>query len=343
MFCPKCNTENRDSATFCDNCGTKFKKEDENALAETEESSRPFLIKIAVMAIIIAVILLLFFIFNNGQNSKSTKSGITTIPQTTTTVTFGATNGIAFISDLYYNSNSTLRGNIATTGNVVIKNGVVLDTDGYSIIAGGTFNNSGTVNAGNPGDSASQGSVGTSYKYSYGGSGGSGSGGNSGKGGSGATPSNPSLSNAQILAWYNSGLMAYLTGAGGGGACKLNGSAGNGGSTIAPGGNLSFQTGHIPCEDTGGTPGASGSYGVYIQANKIIAGVINANGLQASPGAADGGGGGGGGVIILAYGAGGFVSGTYDVNGGPAQQDSGAGGAGQVWIYPYGSMPPITP
>lgn len=343
MFCPKCNTENRDSANFCDNCGTKFQKDHENALVEQEESKLP-LMKIAAAIIAVAVILLLlFFVLNRGPAPKQGSALSTTALQsTTTTVIFSASNGTEYSADLRYNSNMILAGNIATTGNVVIKSGVTLTTDGYSIIAGGTFNNSGTVDAGNTGDAASLGSNGQSYPDSFGGSGGSGGGGNSGKGASGSTPQSPTLSGVHILAWYKTGFVNYLTGAGGGGACNLNGYAGNGGSTIVPGGNLSYSSGRIPCDVSGNSQGASGSYGVYIQANEIIAGTINANGQQAYVGKVDAGGGGGGGVIILAYSIG-YVPGIYNVSGGPAQQDSGAGGSGQIWRYIYGLSPPIAP
>ena len=59
------------------------------------------------------------------------------------------------------------------------------------------------------------------------------------------------------------------------------------------------------------------TYGIYIQANEIIAGVINANGYNGSNHsnifALSGGGGG---VILLSYGSGGYTAGTYNVSGG---------------------------
>jgi hypothetical protein len=88
----------------------------------------------------------------------------------------------------------------------------------------------------------------------------------------------------------------------------------------------------------GGTGGA-GAYGIYIQANRIIAGTINASGLAGTLGNPDAGGGGGGGAILLAYGAGGYVPGAYNTDGGSATADSGAGGKGIVLNYSYAPGP----
>ena len=89
--------------------------------------------------------------------------------------------------------------------------------------------------------------------------------------------------------------------------------------TITTGNN-----GNIPTS-YGGFNGYGG-YGIYIQANQIIAGVINANGQNG------GGssvytysmGGGGGGVILLAYGSGGYTAGTYNVSGGSGVATDGS-------------------
>jgi hypothetical protein len=63
--------------------------------------------------------------------------------------------------------------------------------------------------------------------------------------------------------------------------------------------------------------GGASAYGLYLQANKIIAGVIAANGIKGTSDASyGGGGGGGGGIIILAYGSGGYTAGTYNTLGG---------------------------
>jgi hypothetical protein len=97
----------------------------------------------------------------------------------------------------------------------------------------------------------------------------------------------------------------------------------------------------VACGGNGGL-GGSGSYGVFIQADRIIAGTIKANGQAGGTGQPDGGGGGGGGAIMLAYGNGGYIAGTYSFSGGANQSNSGWGGKGQVLTYSFGSTPPIT-
>jgi len=255
-----------------------------------------------------------------------------------TTLTLGANNIIALkpsaitqsstLQDITISSNTTLTSDLYCN-NLTINSGVTLTTNGYNIYCEGTFTNNGTINTNY--NSA------TSITTSYGGSGGGGgafytgsqwfSGGNGystlvsgGAGGTsssengvnGSTPSAPSLTNSVILNWYNNGFQNYFSGAQGG----------------YSGGNK--------------YSGGSGGYGIYIQANEIIAGTINANGQNGE--SADGGcGGGGGGVILLAYGSGGYTAGTYNVNGGAGGGGSGGsggnGGNGQVLTYNYSSQP----
>ena len=102
------------------------------------------------------------------------------------------------------------------------------------------------------------------------------------------------------------------------------------------------------------TPGGNGSHGLYIQANTLIAGVINAtgqNGFGKLPDSGNNGGGsgGGGGAVILMYGDGGLTPGVYNVDGGTGgfgwgSGDDGAmggsGGSGQVIPFHY-LTPPI--
>ena len=110
--------------------------------------------------------------------------------------------------------------------------------------------------------------------------------------------------------------------------------------------NCTFGTRTL-CSDVGGSDGGSGAFGIYIQANKIIAGTINAAGQNGGMLGSGGGGGGGGGTILLAYGSGGYVEGTYNTNGGlgglagPNGGAGGSGGAGQVLTLNYGSSPPV--
>ena len=348
MICPKCDTENPESARYCSHCGTKFEPSHENTLPAEEEQHvesvlfeevRPYL----KILLILLILLIFAYLVLHFWKSAPTAHSYSTTAIVTTTIISNPSNGMAFLGDIKYTSNITLTGNIGATGNVVIEKGVIVTTNGHSIIAGGTLNNQGQIDAGNPGDSAPESTSGKSYPNSYGGSGGAGGGGG-GQSESGSVAGNASLSNTEISLWFNGGFINYLTGAGGGGACALNESGGAGGSTTVHGGIVSNVNSFIPCVDSGGSPGASGSYGIYLQGRAIVAGSVSASGLQSAQGQGrDSGGGGGGGVVIFSYGPGGFTSGSYNVAGGAAQQDSGAGGAGQVWIYPYGNSLPINP
>ena len=230
------------------------------------------------------------------------------------------------LQNITISSNTTLKSDIYCN-NFTINSGVVLTTNGYNIYCTGTFTNNGTINTGYSTGQATSGASGTSFPNSYGGSGGGGGGGG-GSGGNtlvpggssgnpGSTPSAPTLTNSLINSWYKNGMSNYLAGAGGG--CGI----GNG-----------FASGL----------GGQGAYGIYIQANKIIAGTINANGgAGASSPSYGGGGGGGGGVILLAYGSGGYTTGTYNVSGGAYGTSStgngGTGGNGQILTYNYSIMP----
>ncbi len=243
-------------------------------------------------------------------------------------------------SNLVISSSETLTSDLIV-GSLTIDSGATLTTDGYNIYANSAVTNDGTIDMGNPGNGGAAGSPGTSESSSYAGSGGGGGGYNN-AGTSGSTPSAPPMSNGNIDTWYANGFSNYLTGAGGGGSAAV--------------------------------AGGSGSYGIYIQANKIIAGVINAAGVAGNSdtsgtksagqnggstlvgggagGAASGhggatsagGGGGGGGVIMLAYGTGGYTTGTYTYSGGAggsATESGGSGGNGQVATFSYSTNAPI--
>jgi len=235
------------------------------------------------------------------------------------------------LSNITYSSNTTLTSDVYCN-NLTINSGVVLTTNGYNIYCFGTFTNNGTINtgytpfqnfsnsyggSGGGGGATSTGSINGNSGYSTissGGGGGSGAGGN---GGNGSTPSAPTLSNSTIFSWYQNGMSNYLAGAGGGY------------------GAASYYRG-------------AGAYGIYIQANQIIAGTINANGQSGgnATSVSGGNGGGGGGVILLAYGSGGYTAGNYNISGGSGGSGvSGGGGAGgnggngQVLTYNYSSQP----
>lgn len=226
--------------------------------------------------------------------------------------------------------------------------GATLVTLGHSIICSGDFLNLGTVATGlgiNGGNA--EGAEGSSLPNSYGGSGGGGEGGgglwgasggstrspggaggpNNGNGQDGKRAQIPALSAGLLKEWYARGFSSFLGGAGGGV---------NGGGVWEPGGN--------------------GAYGLYVQANRIVAGDIEAQGegghgqAPALPSNGAGSGGGGGGVIVLAYGLGGYIAGRFNVSGGNGGLGwgsgrggrGGRGGEGQVLTFPFGLNPPIT-
>ena len=246
---------------------------------------------------------------------------------------------IATYSNGYFiiSSSQTLKQDLICN-NLIIEPGVTLTSNGYSIILSGSFINYGTIDTG----SAYNGGFmngGNNYPNSYGGSGGGGPGDDTsggapglstiapggaggsypnGNGGNGSTPPPPQLNNSIIKKWYTNGMWQYLIGAGG-------------------------NSNPYQFSDYGG----AGGYGIYIQANSIFAGTINANGYSGATDAGNvGTGGGGGGVILLAYGSGGYTQGIYNVNGGGGTASSyfgggmgGNGGNGQVLTYHYTASP----
>lgn len=254
--------------------------------------------------------------------------------------------GGACLGDITYTTNTILTNTINTDGNVIINSGIGLTTNGFAIISGQTINGLlGTIIAGQDIASSCTGSVGTngnSILTSYGGSGGGGAG-HTTSGGNGNTPSAPTLSNSLIQTFNSNGLQNYLEG--GGGACSGDNKfvgAGDGGNTIAVGGIGDHTFGGIVA--IGEAFGSAASKGIYIQANKVILGQINAygaNGINNGANPSFGGAGGGGGVIIIAYNSQ-YVPGTYNTLGGAigtgVNGNGGAGGNGQVatfnWIFP---------
>jgi hypothetical protein len=164
---------------------------------------------------------------------------------------------------LVISSDETLSSNLSA-GSVTIEPGVTLTTEGYSIIVAGAFVNLGTIATG----LAPYGP----YPISYGGSGGGAQSQNyhplNGDGtlapggvadhvnngipaGSGNTPAPGTLNSTVIQMWYSAGISQYLSGAGGGGIA-------------------------------GYFNGGSGGFGLYVQANKIHAGTIMAEGASGS-------------------------------------------------------------
>jgi len=267
-------------------------------------------------------------IYLNSSNQLAVK------PSSITKSTSNPQNNITI------SSNTTLTSDLYCN-NLTINSGVVLTTNGYNIYCTGTFTNNGTINTGTssnvnnnlPNSYGGSGGGGGAFYYSGNGSFANGTNGlstlvNGGAGatasssggtpaGNGSTPPAPTLSNSLIQSWYSNGFQNYLSGGAGGYCYNVN--------------------------------SGYGAYGIYIQANQIIAGTINANGGNGQVITNIGGGGGGGGVILLAYGNGGYTAGTYNVSGGiggttsgeTVNENGGNGGAGQVLTYNYGSTPPI--
>jgi YVTN family beta-propeller protein len=271
------------------------------------------------------------YVVNGGYLTTGPFNAVTVFAPTTATSTIPVTPPSGPGTTTITNQ-TTLSSNLECT-NLVISSGATLATNGFSIVCTGTFYNQGVVVAGFAGNggqvaTTTPAETGGSQPDSYGGSGGAGADieatGNGGRtlapgglngsyGGrsGGRTPPPPVLTGSLIASWYDQGIQGFLAGAGGGAAPEYG-------------------------------PGGSGSYGIYIQADTIVAGSINAQGQGARVDQLtyDGGGGGGGGVILLAYGSGGLVNGTYDVSGG---KGGTYGGAGQVMIYSYGTEPPVPP
>ena len=229
--------------------------------------------------------------------------------------------------NITYSADTTLTSDVYAN-NVTIDSGVTITTAGYSFLCTGTFTNNGTVSSASTSTSTTATSISTSYGGSGGGGGGNGgdnggsttvAGGSGGAvygddGGAGSSATAPTLSASLIQTWFNNGIQNYLEGAGGGmGGFSSSGSASGG-------------------------AGGIGGYGIFIQANSIIAGTLNtsgANGVMNSNSAQ--GGGGGGGSIILAYGSGGVTAGTYITDGGSggtaSSNNGGVGGNGIVMSY----------
>lgn len=254
----------------------------------------------------------------DGITLQETPVGIAVIPNNLPINYNISTSGA---DNIIINSNTTLTGDIICN-DFTINSGITLTTNGYNIYCSGSFINNGIIYCGNNNNYHVANSGNFNYVNSYGGSGGGssgiGGGGNtiSAGGGNyngGTTPSPPILSNSTIQGFYNGGFSNYLSGAGGG----------------------SYSYGYN---------WAVGSYGLYIQANNITAGTINANGTNGYvPNTNIAYGGGGGGVILLSYKTS-YTAGTYNISGGSGSNAgggnvSGGGGNGQVLTFNYSTAP----
>jgi Protein kinase domain len=163
---------------------------------------------------------------------------------------------------------------------LTIESGVILTTNGYNIYCSGTVNNQGTVVTGA--------SVSQNFPLSYGGSGGGATGQRATAGlstlsaggapciisgctaANGSAPARPSITAAVLISWYHAGMNQYLAGAMGGSSPNATGGA--------------------------------GANGLFIEANRIIAGNLDCAGSDGENAAGvSSAGGGGGGVILIAY------------------------------------------
>ena len=154
--------------------------------------------------------------------------------------------GGACSGNINYTANTTLTSGVNdTAGNILVFTGVIITTNGYSIIDFGTFNNTnGTVTGGTWDGGVANGGSGSSNTNCFGGSGSGGgagysscspsgclaAGGNGGStngtsgssgvlcttSGAGATPSAPVMSMTNLTTWLNNGISSYTCGAGGG-------------------------------------------------------------------------------------------------------------------------------
>ncbi len=255
------------------------------------------------------------------------------------------TNASLFYSgqNLDITTNLTLDRNV-TCSNLVIDQGVVLNTNGYSIICSGNLTNYGEILTGWPNNGGIDYNA-TNYPTSYGGSGGgasysntyvsvSASGSTKAPGGfndynssgtNGSSTMLPQITVSLLHDWYfNGNIQNYLVGGGGAGGIGYY---------------------------NGNDAGESGAYGVYIQAYGVKkAGIIKAEGCVTDDVATYlTHGGGGGGVIVIAYGSGGFFNGTIAVNGSVSPSNpnnfnysGGAGGNGHFAAINYGKIAPVT-
>ena len=255
----------------------------------------------------------------DGLTLQETPIGIAVIPNN---LPINYNVSTASSDNIVISSDYTLIGDIICN-DFTINSGITLTTNGYNIYCNGNFINNGIINCGtNSYNSSNSGNF--NYPNSYAGSGGGSSGiGGGGNtlitGGSnynnGSTPNAPVLSNSLINTFYTNGMKNYLSGAGGG----------------------SYSYGYN---------WANGSYGIYIQAVNITAGIINAVGTAGYiPSSLVAYGGGGGGTIILSY-LTTYTAGTYNISGGDGANAgngniSGAGGNGQVLLYNYTTAPII--
>ena len=257
----------------------------------------------------------------DGLTLQETPVGIAVIPNNLPINYSTSSNNVS--QNIVISSNSTLTGDIICN-DFTINSGITLTTNGYNIYCNGNFINNGTINCGLR-------QIYQNFNNSYGGSGGA-SGewynsnyngyntlvlGGQSAGASGSSPIIPTLTNSDIVNFYNKGMVNYLCGASG---------------------------------NVVNTSKGYGSYGLYIQAVSIIAGQINTTGQEgfANSNGSRGfytGGGGGGGSIIFAYGSGGYTAGSYNLNGGIGSNangiTAGSGGSGIIILYNYTSQPII--
>ena len=308
----------------------------------------------------------------------------TTVASTTTSTTSTSSTTICQVTDQFsgydgscnvvFDTGGTFSGDVKTTGSITINSGVIVTSDGYSIIAGDSFDNQGIVDSGFNSAGGQGGPAGCGY---------SGPGGNGGNGAYGiyiqanqitaGTLNAPGQDGQTPTGSYSPSAACNGNGATAGGNTQVIGGApgggggGTGGSGSTPGtpaisnsfisscygaGGLAIQS----CLEGAGGGGGGGSGGSAISPGaSYISSYGGSGGAGGYTGSdeANGGGGGGGGTILLAYGPGGLTPPAFDVTGGLAGQAAsgygpyqgspgGQGGNGQLVNYQW-STPPITP
>jgi serine/threonine protein kinase len=252
------------------------------------------------------------------SHGPSNSSPAVTYPETTGGV--GGPEPLPGSSNVMITVDTTLTSDIFCS-DLTIASGVTLMTNGYNIYCSGTVDNQGRIVTG---ASASQ-----NFPLSYGGSGGgaTGQGATAGlstlsTGGApcsisgctaanGSSPARPSITADLLISWYHAGMNQYLAGAMGGSSANANGGA--------------------------------GANGLFIEANRIIAGNLDCAGSNGenAPGMSSAGGGGGG-VILLAY-VSRLTNGHYLCGGGYTIAANGSqheyGGVGAVIRQRFSRLP----
>ncbi len=297
-----------------------------------------------VLAVVISLSLLASF--SIGQSASYTPAAnYSVIKPAIMSTTFSCPSGVSAQSSVVYSKNTKLSSDVCAY-NILVKKGVVLQTNGHSIYALDTFTNNGIV------ENRDGGSGGSAYSDLSG----HGNGGNGPDtstftgpltGGAGGAPFYQSFSLGVTLAWGSGG--------GGGGGANADGGYNSSHTGNSQGGDYGGGGGAGGAWAGGGNNGANGGGYLEIYAHRFINNnLITVAGHNASGSAAWAGGGGGGGFVyieITSENPNYIVLGNIDVNGGNAAGVShssycgggGGGGGGVIEITTeYNVLAPTT-